>query len=100
MSRNMNNHELVREFIKVEKRENETVILVYSVQWESSHEPVLQWKVAKTLGTNSLKSKVDRQVNKILNDKRYFLVCAECGECNQVGRTIMLQDKSPYSNPI
>lgn len=64
----MNNHELVREFIKVEERENETVILVCLVRWESSHEPVLQWKAAKTLDTNSLKSETDRRVNE--NSKR------------------------------
>jgi formylmethanofuran dehydrogenase subunit E len=93
MDRHMNNHKLIRKFIKVEKRENETVILVCSVQWKSSYEPVLQWTVAKTLETNSLKSEVDRQVNKILKDKRYFCVCSECGECNQVGQTMMLQDK-------
>jgi hypothetical protein len=89
----MNNHELVREFIKVEKRENEVVILVCLVEWKNSHEPILRWKIAKTLKTDSLKSEVDIQVNEILNDKRFFRTCVECGKCKQVGRTMMLQDK-------
>lgn len=90
----MKNYKLIREFIKIEKREDETVILVCVVEWKSSYEPLLKWKVAKALEKNLLKSEVDLQVNEILNDKRYFRVCTECGECNQVGRTIMLQGKS------
>jgi hypothetical protein len=89
------NNKLVREFIRIEKRENETVILVGSIFWKGgSYDPVLQWKIAKTLKINSLKSEVDAQVNEVLKDKRYFSICSECGKYKLVGHTTMIGDIS------
>jgi hypothetical protein len=84
-------NKLVREFIKIEKRENKTVILVGSIFWKGgSYDPVLQWKAAKTLGVNPLKS----EVNEVLKDNRYFCICTECGKQNLVGYTMVLENKS------
>ncbi|MGB7412653.1 MAG: hypothetical protein WA902_00455 [Thermosynechococcaceae cyanobacterium] len=90
----MRNNELIQKFIKIEKGESETVILVCSLEWKSPYEPVSNWKKVKILEINSLKSEVDMQINEILNDERYFRFCIDCGECNLAGHTIMLQEKS------
>jgi hypothetical protein len=88
-------NKLIREFIKIEKREDKIVILVGSISWRGGpHNPVLQWKIAKTLKINSLKSEVDAQVNAVLNDNRYFCICAECGKYKLDGHTTTLADKS------
>lgn len=78
--------ELIRHCLKTEKNENSINIIIEVLDyWESTHQPILKWVIADELAANSQQSVIDERIRKILNDKKYFDVCADCNTRVQKG---------------
>ena len=84
----MNDRELLREFVRVERTEKKVQILVREIRWEGSHTPVSTWAIAQDLPGTATEAEADAAAASILENHRYFLDCAECGERKPVGRMV------------
>lgn len=81
----MNDKEIASEFMQV-KQENDGIhILVCDISWPHHHEPVSSWTVASVLPKASSTQEVDFKIQAILQNKKYFQICQECGERNPRG---------------
>ena len=76
----MNDTELLKEFVRVERAQNEVQILVRQIRWEGPHTPVSTWAVGKSLPGTASEAEIEDAANRILEDDAYFQVCNECGE--------------------
>jgi hypothetical protein len=76
----MNDRELRKEFIRIEKTQNEVQILVHEIRWEGPHTPIHTWAVGKSLPATASEAEIEEATARILEDPRYFLTCNECGE--------------------
>ena len=81
----MNDTELIKDFIRVEKTQNEVQILVHEIRWDGPHTPIHTWAVAKSLPAAASEADVEKATARILEDPRYFLTCHECGERKPLG---------------
>ncbi len=81
----MNNRELQQEFVRVERTEKNVRILVREIRWDGPATPVSTWEIAKSLPDTASKPTIEKATAGILQDRRYFRVCLECGERNPVG---------------
>ena len=76
----MNDRELRKEFIRIEKTQNEVQILVHEIRWDGPHTPIHTWAVGKSLPATASEVEIEKATASILEDPRYFLTCHECGE--------------------
>ena len=81
----MNDRELRKEFIRVEKTQNEVQILVHEIRWEGPHTPIHAWAVGKILPATASEAEIEEATARILEDDGYFQVCNECGERKPLG---------------
>ncbi len=81
----MNDTELLKEFIRIEKTQNEVQILVREIRWEGPHTPIPTWAIAQTLPAPASESEIENAAARILEDHRFFRVCLECGERKPLG---------------
>ncbi len=81
----MTNHELRKEFIRIETTQNEVQILVHEIRWHGPHTPIHTWAVGKSLPATASEAEVEKATAAILQDHRYFRTCLECGERKPLG---------------
>ena len=81
----MTDRELRKEFIRIEKTQNEVQILVHEIRWDGPHTPISTWGIAQTLPATASESEIENATVSILRDDRYFRTCAECGDRKPVG---------------
>ena len=81
----MNDRELRKEFIRVERSEEKVEISVREIRWEGSHTPIHAWAVGKSLPATASEAEIEKATARILEDDSYFQVCNECGERKPLG---------------
>jgi hypothetical protein len=81
----MNDRELRKEFIRVERSEEKVEILVREIRWEGPHTPIHTWAVGKRLPATASKSEIEKATAGILENDGYFRVCPECNEKKPFG---------------
>jgi hypothetical protein len=81
----MNDIELLKEFIRIEKTQNEVQILVHEIRWQGPHTPIHTWVVGKSLPATASEAEIEKATASILEDHRYFRACLECGERKPLG---------------
>ncbi len=81
----MTDRELRKEFIRIEKTQNEVQIRVHEIRWQGPHSPIHTWEVAESLPNTASESEVENATVSILRDDRYFRACLECGERKPLG---------------
>ena len=98
----MDDEELIKEFIRVAppgsvledddllKRlvfvELDVVaICVREIEWPTPSEPVSHWTVVTQLPLDASEAQIDTAVRSVLDDPRFFSVCATCRERNPNG---------------
>ena len=81
----MNDTELLKEFIRIEKTQNEVQIRVHEIRWQGPHTPIHTWAVGKSLPATAAKSEIENAAARILENPRYFRTCAECGQRKPLG---------------
>jgi len=81
----MNDQELAKEFIQVDRGEAGVQLRVRHIRWDGPGTPVACWLDAKLLPAGTTDSVIQEEVGRILEDAAHFGVCAECHERNPVG---------------
>ncbi len=81
----MNDTELLKEFIRIERTEKEVQILVREIRWQGPHTPIHTWAVAESLPNTASEAEIENAAARILENPRYFRTCAECGERKPLG---------------
>ena len=81
----MTDRELRKEFIRIEKTQNEVQILVHEIRWDGPHTPIHTWAVGKSLLATASETEIEEATARILEDDGYFQVCNECGERKPLG---------------
>ena len=81
----MNDTELLKEFLRIEKTQKEIQILVHEIRWEGPHTPIHTWAVGKSLPATASESQIENATVGILRDDRYFQTCLECGKRKPLG---------------
>ena len=81
----MTDRELRKEFIRIEKTQNEVQILVHEIRWEGPYTPIHTWAVGRSLPASASESEIENATVGILRDPRYFRSCLECGDRKPVG---------------
>jgi hypothetical protein len=81
----MTNRELRKEFIRVERSEENVEIFVREIRWEGPHTPVSTWVIGSSLPDTASETDVEKATARILEDDGYFQVCNECGERKPLG---------------
>jgi hypothetical protein len=81
----MNQQQIIKEFIKVEKGNTSTKLFVKEIKWESPHTPTEDWILISEVGFYADKAKVDEMIKAILMNEKYFKTCEECDEINPDG---------------
>ncbi len=84
----MTDRELRKEFIRIEKTQNEIQILVHEIRWQGPHTPIHTWVVGKSLPDTASEAEIEEATAGILEDDGYFRVCNECGERKATGRML------------
>ena len=81
----MNDRELLKEFIRVERTESRVRILVREIRWDGPHTPISTWVIGKRLPDTASDADVENAIADMLQDHRYFRTCHECGEKKPFG---------------
>ncbi len=81
----MNDRELRKEFIRIEKTQNEIQILVHEIRWQGPHTPIHTWAVGKSLPATASEVEIEEATARILEEDGCFQVCNECGERKPLG---------------
>ena len=81
----MTDRELRKEFVRIEKTQNDVQILVHEIRWEGPHTPIHTWAVGKSLPATASEAEIEKATASILEDGGYFQVCNECGERKPLG---------------
>jgi hypothetical protein len=81
----MTDRELRKEFVRVEKTQNEVQILVHEIRWDGPHTPIHTWAVGKSLPATASKTEIENATAGILEDGGNFRTCNECGERKPLG---------------
>ncbi len=81
----MTDRELRKEFIRIEKTQNEVQILVHEIRWDGPHTPIHTWAVGKSLPATASEAEIDKATARILEDGSYFQVCNQSGERKPLG---------------
>jgi hypothetical protein len=81
----MTDRELRKEFIRIEKTQNEIQIFAREIRWDGPHTPIHTWAVGKSLPDTASETEIENATVSILRDDRYFRTCLECGERKPLG---------------
>jgi len=81
----MDDEELIKKFIRAERRENGIEITVCEIEWPTPSEPVSHWTYATQLPLDASEEQMDTAVRSVLDDPNFFRVCATCRERNPNG---------------
>ena len=80
----MDDRELLKEFIRIERTENSVQILVHEIRWQG-HTPIHTWAVSENLPNTASEAEIENAAARILENPRYFRTCAECGQRKPLG---------------
>ncbi len=81
----MNDRELLKEFVRVEKTQNAVQILVHEIRWEGPHTPISTWAIGRSLPDTASEAEIENAAARILENPRYFRTCSECGQRKPFG---------------
>ena len=83
----MTDQDLIAQFLRTvpSAPDGGTVIEVCEISWPHPHEPEGTWVTVTELPAGASQERIDRQISKILRNRKYFRVCQECGERKPVG---------------
>jgi hypothetical protein len=81
----MNDRELRKEFIRVERSEEKVEIFVREIRWEGPHTPISTWVIFTSLPATASEAEIEEATVGILEDDGYFQVCNECDERKPLG---------------
>ncbi len=81
----MNDRELRKEFVRVERTEKKVQILVHKIRWDGPHTPIHTWAVAESLPNTASEAAIKNAAARILENPRYFRTCTECGQRKPLG---------------
>jgi len=81
----MTDRELPKEFIRIEKTQNEVQIFVREIRWDGPHTPISSWVINRSLPATASETEIENATADILRDGRYFRACFECGERKPLG---------------
>ncbi len=82
----MDDEELAREFVKIERDHQTGVrLLVREIRWKGSHTPTTTWTLATSLPGEATPSMVEAAMQEVLREERYFRVCTMCSRRQPVG---------------
>jgi hypothetical protein len=81
----VNDDELIKEFIRVERRDDAVDIRVRQITWPTPSWPVGNWTVVRELPSEASTEQIDKAVRFVLADARFFGVCGQCRERNPNG---------------
>ena len=81
----MDDEELIKEFIRAERRGNGVEITIREIEWPTPSDPVSHWTCAIQLPVDASEEQIDTAVRSVLDDQRFFSVCARCRERNPNG---------------
>jgi ribosomal protein L40E len=80
-----NDEAIITEFISVEDAGSSTYVRVEVIHWEGAHTPTSEWVLAEEIPGSASPEVIRAVVRRILNTRRFFSVCQECGERNPRG---------------
>lgn len=75
-----NDPEVMREFLRTLRTPDYLLIEVLTITWEGAHTPISTWKPGVTRPATTPENKVQQAQQRLLNTRRWFKVCQECGE--------------------
>ena len=81
----MNDAELLREFVRVERTHEKVEIQILTIRWDGPHTPVSTWEVVTSLPNTADEPAIEKATAGLLQDHRYFLTCMECSQRKPVG---------------
>lgn len=81
----MTDKELLEEFTGVRSRPNGVALRVRLITWPHPHESRTCWHTVALLPTGTTPTELDAARRRLLDDPKYFRVCAECHERNPSG---------------
>jgi hypothetical protein len=76
----MNDGELQKEFIRIERTGDRVRILVREIHWDGPAKAVSTWTVAQYLPATASDAEAEAVTPRILEDDQYFRICGECSE--------------------
>jgi len=76
----MNDEELIKQFIRIERRGYGIDIEFDDFHWPHPSTPVSRWTIVSELALEASKEQIDTAVRSVLDDSRYFRVCPTCHE--------------------
>jgi hypothetical protein len=82
-----NDDDLLRDYTRVRLDADEQVIEVGVIDWHGPHTPQLTWVEAARLPKAATAEEVERARRKLLQRRKFFVICKECGERNAKGHT-------------
>jgi len=73
--------EMLRDYIRTSKNNNGLIEKIYvcKISWDSPHTANLVWELYKNFSEPIDKISFERELEKILDNKRYFETCDSCG---------------------
>ena len=83
----MTRKELEKEFIEVQHQDGVIQIYVKTIHWPEPHTPATYLEKVKTLRPNKTKRQLERSINSVLKNTKYFRTCDVCKELNPSGWT-------------
>jgi hypothetical protein len=81
----MADSELIEDFFRTERDVEATRILVRTISWHGPHTPVSRWVKGATLSCEAAAPDVEKAVQALLRNPKFFAVCGECSERKPVG---------------
>ena len=85
-ARPMNDSDLANEFIRQEAVGQSVHVLVRLIEWHGGPaNPTSRWKLIAKINIADAESKLGPAIRRVLDDRRYFGRCEECGERNPAG---------------
>jgi hypothetical protein len=79
----LKNDDLLKRLVFVEL--DVVAICVREIEWPTPSEPVSHWTVVTQLPLDASEAQIDTAVRSVLDDPRFFGVCATCRERNPNG---------------
>ena len=80
-----NDEEVIQAFIRIKRRKDGIKIGARVIKWPTPSRPVSGWTIVSHLPLEASKEQIDTEVRSVLNDSRFFRVCATCRERNPDG---------------
>jgi hypothetical protein len=76
---NSNDLELFQEMTRILETPEAVVIEVAEIHWLRPHDPFTVWHPVVVFASGTASEKINDSRKALLNRKRFFLICGECG---------------------